>query len=417
MYLACDKEKEKEVIQLMYPQPQSKVILKEFFWLHIKKDLELAAKSLNLNMDELLILLHQISFSFLTNQVAFNGNMFSTKDDRQNWEDVFNKTHLLPIVAKASDNINDANRLIRELNSREDENQSKIYFMAYELLNEDPLKKGFFYESEEFWRYRPIVTFDLMSVELNLTTNKEKFKVLKEFSKSIYKLQLLENYPDIIRLVKMLQTLLNKTIFKNSARNKSINDFINTNNLPKDWSKSQVESSVKCIQKVWHYSKQHLNDHIHSNVTRNSSLGDFFNHEFNLNTKLSYFLPTLFGDGLYCYALVHYLSSIQNGLLDYYHSIKKIRYFETKNCELFDNKDYLVVTNKTNDLSRIVQANFSYDSKNLKCIFKYDNIESQIIDKYLRTKPKIDLNVRIILFTKLIKWYCSRGSHIAKNPF
>ena len=63
-----------------------------------------------------------------------------------------------------------------------------------------------------------------------------------------------------------------------------------------------------------------------------------------------------------------------------------------KKSELFDNRDYLVITNKTNDLSRIVQANFSYDSKNLKCVFKYDNIESQIIDKYLRTKPNIDLN-------------------------
>ena len=71
-----------------------------------------------------------------------------------------------------------------------------------------------------------------------------------------------------------------------------------------------------------------------------------------------------------------------------------MRIFETKNAELFENKDYLIITNMANDLSRIVQSNFSYDSKNLKCIFKYDNIESQIIDKYLRTKPNIDLNVR-----------------------
>ncbi len=59
------------------------------------------------------------------------------------------------------------------------------------------------------------------------------------------------------------------------------------------------------------------------------------------------------------------------------------------------NFDYLL-KNTSNDLTRIVQANFSYDSKNLKCIFKYDNIEGQIIDKYLRTKPNIELKVRIL---------------------
>jgi hypothetical protein len=394
MYLACDRENEEKVYKCMYPQPdRAKVWLKDFFWDHMKKDLSLAGRSLNLVLDELIVLLHMVSFSFLTQgQVAFNGQQFATKDDRQAWEDIFNKTYLLPILTNASQNINDANHEIRKLNTKEDENQSKIYFMAYELLNEDPAKKDFLYENEQFWRYRPIVTFDLMSIEINLFTNKEQFKVLKEFSKSILKLHLLENYSEIIRLVKMLQNLLNKAIFKHSARNKSIKDFMQTSHLPKDWTRQQVESSVKCLQNVWHYSKQHLNDHIRTSITRNASLVDFFSHEFNLDTKLSYFLPTLFGDGLYCYALVHYLSSIQNGILDYYHGIKKIKHFQTKSTDLFDNRDYLIITSKTNDLSRIVQANFSYDSKNLKCIFKYEQIESQIVDKYLRTKPNISLS-------------------------
>ena len=111
-----------------------------------------------------------------------------------------------------------------------------------------------------------------------------------------------------------------------------------TQSLPKEWTKKEIESSVNAMQNVWQYSKQHLNDHIRSHITKNSTLPDFFSHEFNLDTKLSYFLPTLFGDGLYCYALIHYLSSIQNVLLDYYHSIKKVRIFETKNAELFEKK-------------------------------------------------------------------------------
>ncbi len=194
----------------------------------------------------------------------------------------------------------------------------------------------------------------------------------------------------------MLHSVLNKAIFKQRAQNQSIKEFM-TQNLPKEWTKREIELSVYAIQNVWHYSKQHLNDHIRSHITKNSNITNFFSHEFNLDTKLSYFLPTLFGDGLYCYALVHYLSSIQNELLNYYHEIKRVKIFEIKNAELFENRDYLVTTSTTN-LSRIVQSNFSYDSKNLKCIFKYDKIESQIIDKYVRTKPNINLNVRKLIY-------------------
>ena len=396
MYFALGDQNEnvETVRKIMYPQPDKKIDLKDFFWLHMKKDLSLLSKTLNLTLDEVIILLHKIVFSFLTKKADFKSENFSTKEERQMWEDLFNKVYLSPIFTNTSFYLNESNQLIQQQNLQEEKNQSKIYFMAYELLNEDPTKKNHFYEHEEFWRYRPIVTFGLMTTELNLTTNKEKHKVLKQFSKSIYLLQMLDNYSDIIKLINMLHLTLNKAIFKYNAQHKSIRDFISTNNLPKDWSKKQVEFSVKCFQNVWLYSKQHLNDHIqNTNISKNSSLVDFFSHDFNMDTKLSFFLPTLNGDGLYCYALVHYLSSIQNKLLDYYHEIKKVTVFETKNSELFENKDYLIISNKVADLSRIVQANFSYDSKNLKCIFKYDNIESQIIDKYLRTKPNIELNV------------------------
>ena len=66
MYLACDNENEKDVLNLMYPQPNKSVKLKDFFWEHIQKDLKLAGKSLNLNLDELIILLHKALFSFLS---------------------------------------------------------------------------------------------------------------------------------------------------------------------------------------------------------------------------------------------------------------------------------------------------------------------------------------------------------------
>ena len=119
-------------------------------------------------------------------------------------------------------------------------------------------------------------------------------------------------------------------------------------------------------------------------------------YEFNLNSKLSYFLPTKNGDGLFSYSLINFLSSIHNEMISFYHEIKRINLnshgFLSQNIELFENKELIIYFDENNDLFRLVQANFTYDLKNLKCIYKYKNIENQLINRYLRSKPKIDLN-------------------------
>ncbi len=48
----------KDIQHIMSTNPNNK---KEFFWNHIKKDLSIACKSLNVNFDEMLLLLHVIS--------------------------------------------------------------------------------------------------------------------------------------------------------------------------------------------------------------------------------------------------------------------------------------------------------------------------------------------------------------------
>ena len=81
---------------------------------------------------------------------------------------------------------------------------------------------------------------------------------------------------------------------------------------------------------------------------------------------------------------------------------------QPKNIELFKNKDLVIVFDKNNDLFRIIQANFTYDSKQLKCVFQYGNIENQIIDRYIRTKPLIDLAVstRLDSICLVVEIYC-----------
>lgn len=58
--------------------------------------------------------------------------------------------------------------------------------------------------------------------------------------------------------------------------------------------------------------------------------------------------------------------------------------------ENFDNPNNIILFDKNRDLMRIVLSNFRYDSKELRYIFRYDNIEYQLIDRYLRNRPRVD---------------------------
>ena len=64
---------------------------------------------------------------------------------------------------------------------------------------------------------------------------------------------------------------------------------------------------------------------VNASIARSSSINIERDFKFTLDTKLSYFLPTLYGDGLACYAILHYLSSVQNDMIEFYNANKKIR--------------------------------------------------------------------------------------------
>ena len=115
-------------------------------------------------------------------QLATIADRLSTKDARQNWEDLFYKTFLLVAHKKVSIIVTEANDIIKEKDVREDENQSKIYFMAYELLNKNAEKDPFIYEKEQFWKFRPSITFDMMRIEFTNSGFINQFPILKKFS-------------------------------------------------------------------------------------------------------------------------------------------------------------------------------------------------------------------------------------------
>jgi exopolysaccharide biosynthesis predicted pyruvyltransferase EpsI len=227
-----------------------------------------------------------------------------------------------------SETLANANNLIQlDSEQSKDENQSQVYFMAYELIKPDADRAKYMYENEQFWKYRPVVTFELMKIELSKLTEQEqnRFKILRKFSAMFFQLELLANLAPMTKLVNVLMARLNKTIFKQTARDTAVGKFIDSLPGLSAEERHELLHSIACFQRVWSHVKDRLNTHIISTISKDMNLIVPIDLQFTHETSLSYFLPTLSADGLVCYALIHKLTTIQNEMLDSYQSIKKIK--------------------------------------------------------------------------------------------
>ena len=381
-----------DISGLMVVNPEDK---KQFFWDHMLKDLKITSRSLNITQDETLILLHFIVDNLKTSVVDAPGNQdikWVTKQERQDWESKFAKYFLDQYLKKTSEYVNKATKLLKDEdeNKKEDNQCKKLYFMAYELNSEDPAKEKHIYENSDFWKYQPIVSLDLLRRELSTSTEKEEFSLLKKFIEMQDYLSLLPSMSDIVRLVNYLQSSFYKLIFRHFSAETTLKSALEQNLFSKEWTEQSVERVLESFQRVWMYSKQFLNNYINSNISSGLALKVTNNFEFSLDTKLSFFLPTLNGDGLLCYSMMHYLSKLHNEMLDFYHKIKRVT-SESIDVSLFENKEHVITFEENSDLLRIIHYNFTYDSKAYKCIFNYENITNQIVERYLQTKQLIDM--------------------------
>lgn len=158
-----------------------------------------------------------------------------------------------------------------------------------------------------------------------------------------------------------------------------------------EWSNQKnLESVLDKFQTVWINTKSHLAEYISKNISKNCSLVQTMDFEFNISTPLSVFLPTVNGDGLVTYAMIHCLCRLHNELIEFYYKSNRLQ-SEAIDAKLMENKFYNIWFEHDNDLLRIAQCNATYDSTTCKCRLDIDNITDQIVDKYLNNKQPVDL--------------------------
>lgn len=262
LYLACGDEDEHRDSMLSAIIEANPTDVKEFFWQHMLLDLKITCKILNITTDELIILFHKICFNFVKsksqNQLQENKASFSSKGERQQWEHSFYKTYLAPTFKAVSDNVSSVNNAIKKYLEKDDSNQSRIYFMAYELTT-DP-NSEFLYEMEKFWRFRPLISFNFMAQELKNTTKPEHFKILKQFAHLIDHLELTFHLPSIMHLLNLLKSQLNKRVSKYKSQNMSVRQFFEScvAQLSDGWTIQKAEKILERFQFVWSAIKDEI---------------------------------------------------------------------------------------------------------------------------------------------------------------
>lgn len=392
MYFSCDKN-EKDIHNIMTTNPVNK---KEFFWNHMNLDLRIAAKTLNLNKDEIIILLHKVCHDIFKSRSNSQTSSWNNKDERKIWEETFSKTYLKDILdnpTTRSSLITKSNEIISAQKGGENL-QSKLFFMAYERT-ENECKD--MYKHSKFWKYLPTVNFEIMAVELQNSSKPDDHKILKQFFISRKTLKLISSLPSIIKLINFLKSNFYKSLFKHYASSTSIRNNLASNDLDNiRLSNEQIVKSIELLQHVWLRLKGELVKYARDNLKSVNLFVVDSNFEFNLDTKLSCFLPTLYGDGMIIYVMIHLLCAAHNDMLDLYYRKNSIQ-SETFEITKFENKDHVINFNESTDLLSIIQANFQFDSKNSKFIFRFDDITNEIAEKYFESKPLIDMK-KLITF-------------------
>ncbi len=209
LYFSCERH-EHDLDRVMLDPPADK---KEFFWSHMNLDLKIACKVLDVNRDEVLLLLHVICRDILQSHNNVKPDSWSTKDERQQWETAFSEAFLKPILKNPNAEISRAVALLNSEKDQEEDQNKKVYFMAYERLTDDT-KRGHIYENDKFWKYIPNVSFNTLKIELDKTGQPEDHVILRKFAAMSEGLNLVANLPMMIRLINLFRDTFHRSLFK-----------------------------------------------------------------------------------------------------------------------------------------------------------------------------------------------------------
>ncbi|CAF0704523.1 unnamed protein product [Brachionus calyciflorus] len=393
MYFACDTNQE-HVYNMMTCRPND---LKQFFWDYMQKDLRIISKALNLNTDEATILLHLISDDILKN-ITSSSNLFDkwqSKDERTKYEREFYENYIEHKLKNCGKLIGEATKKLKEEDKQNDEESQRLYFMAYELINENTNRASYLYEKFDFWKYQPICDFNVFKIEIEFTDSND-YKLLKLIVENEHKLKYVKKLSEIMKLVNFIHKNYFKQFHKHTVSNMDLKEALAKGIFSKSFNKENLNSCVRAFQEVWFNSKQYLPNYVREKLPEISVINIQNDFKFDLDTKLSYFLPTKTGDGHLTYAIIHYLVNGQNEILKSFHKHDEVL---SVDINLIEDNEYLIEFDPYDDFLRIIKSNFIFDSKESRYWFQYDSIHDRVVETYIRNKPLIETKIPLFQYS------------------
>lgn len=176
--------KPQELLKIMDTKPLN---VESFFWNYIQKDLRIISKILNLNIDQVLILLHLISEKILSNKskpIGFISD-WKSKEEREEYEKNFADNFIVCFIKSYDNIIAEAILKLQEEAEKNDDQIQKIYFIAYEKNNHVHDESLSLYQKPNLWKYQSFCDYDVFKTKLALTKQNE-YGILNYLVENVY---------------------------------------------------------------------------------------------------------------------------------------------------------------------------------------------------------------------------------------
>jgi hypothetical protein len=376
---------------------------KMFFANQILKELEILSVCLQHSVDESSLLVH-----FLLNQMQNlpknnHDSCWKTKEGCKKYEEEFCSKVFKDIAGDQVEEIL-KNMTVLLKNDSENSNADQLFKIAYEIVTPQ-VSKNFSLnnvEEEKCWLYRVHITLDHMKNGFYASyQNDVNFTLLNKFLNQMRQLEVIGNLQNIASMVYLLFNTFNRQIDRQQANSLTLTELLKRDDIFQSENHKNI-IRLGAIDFIDAWKKLYLSlenfycGQILEKLDVKNSKIELINNYKDLT--LSHLLPSLTKNGRYIYALILFLTNINNEFLQFYSKMKNSEYkiFETELNNL--NKSNLISFKCEKDILRITYLNCVYSlgiETKLNTEYKFQKIQTSIEEKILYKKCLINNKVRM----------------------
>ena len=300
---------------------------RQFLVNQILKELNILSKCLQHSVDESSLLIH-----YLLNQMQ---NLpknapeccWKTKEECKRYEEVF-CDHISKIIKgdQVEDIIKNMTLLLKQ--DSENSNADQLFKIAYEILT-PKISNNFSLnniDEEKCWLYRVHITLDHMTnVFYSSNQNDASLTLLNKFLNQMKELEVIGNLENITAMVYLLFNTFNRQIDRQQASNLTLKELLKRDDIfPSERQKGIIRNGalefIDAWKKLYFLIENFYCPQIIEKLDVKGARIELI-EDYNELT-LSYLLPSLTKNGRYIYAIIVFLTNMNNEFLKLYSNIK-----------------------------------------------------------------------------------------------